>query len=530
MSRFRFFYFFIFFFLNVSVFSQVIKSPIVLAYFPSWSESFAGVGQNSYLRATPSYVNIVFLSFAKPDLQYIKGSLDISRTGIELPYDGCGLKESIAALKLKGTKVILSIGGETYWTDNAIYSKINYAQIKDLVDDFGFAGIDWDFEPNGSFQDIGSKENIQHFIDFFTNSRALMPKSEGYILACAPGGAGALGGITNNDVNSPFAFANRNSITGESDTNLYNSTIPTNGINLFGFSSTGHMIPVFKAVGDLIDVVAFQGYNIGASTNRKIMYESYAYYAEKYGFSVAAGVHYPSEPWGPYYEYNHQNVADLSSHIKNYSSRMGDNDGIMIWQLLLKGSNSSSYSYLNVASKILNGETKDKAILEANNFSLMPYSSNDFSCDGKVVEKYCGVVKYDPTVAYAVAKTKVYYNLNIWENNYWANAAEYPGLTSGQWSIVSECNSGPDVILSVNDVESSQPINIYVSNKIIHYEFHKKAIDEIIVFDALGQVIYKKSNLDQNLTGTIDIRNHSKGIYFIHFASGPDVFVKKIVL
>lgn len=70
--------------------------------------------------------------------------------GIEVPYDGCTLKESVAALKAKGINVILSVGVETYWRDTSSY-EIDYNQIKDLVDDIGFAGIDWDFEPDGSF-------------------------------------------------------------------------------------------------------------------------------------------------------------------------------------------------------------------------------------------------------------------------------------------------------------------------------------------------------------------------------------------
>ena len=254
---------------------------VVLGYFPSWSENWTSTNQNSKLREVPNFVNHIFLSFAKPNLTYTLGSYDISGTGIETPYDGCALKESVSALNDKGIKVILSIGGETYWGSSEAYD-INYQEIKDLVDDMGFTGIDWDFEPNGSFATIGNAENVQHFIDFFTNSRAIMPRSEGYILACAPSGVGALGGQLNDDPNSPFAFANRNALTGESDTNLYNGPAITNGINLFGFTSTGHMIPVFQSVGNKIDLVAYQGYNAGGSTNRSIMYDAFAYYAEQY--------------------------------------------------------------------------------------------------------------------------------------------------------------------------------------------------------------------------------------------------------
>lgn len=356
------------------------QSPVVVGYFPSWSETWASAGTNSKMREIPSFVTHVFLSFGKPDMTYVQGSYDIAQTGIQTPYDGCTLKETVKVLKDRGVKVILSIGGETYWNTPSAYN-INYQQIKDLVDDMGFAGIDWDYEPDGSFSGIGTPTNVQHFIDFVNNSRALMPASEGYIIACAPSGVGALGGVTNDDPSSPYRFANRNTLTGESDANLYNGTVPTNGINMFGFSATGHMIPVFAAVGDKLDLVAYQGYNLGASTNRTLMYDAYAYYAEIHGFKVAAGVHYPNEPWGPYYTYTHTNVASLADHIKNYPSRVGDGDGVMIWQLLLTGSGSSAYSYMHVGSDVLNGATQANAITNANNFTTQTYTGgSEVSC------------------------------------------------------------------------------------------------------------------------------------------------------
>ena len=240
-----------------------------LGYFPSWSESWAAPGQGSKLRDIPTHVNHVFLAFARPNLRYTKGSYNLAGTGIQTPYDGLTLKESVAALKSKGINVILSVGGETYWGSNQAYD-IDYRQIKDLVDDIGFAGIDWDFEPNGSFANIGDPINVNRFIEFFNQSRAIMPKGQ-YILACAPAGVGALGGLNNDDPSSPFAHSRRNIVTGESDANLFNATSPNAGISLFGFSATGHMIPVIQAVGDKIDLIAFQGYNTGAATNRSIM-------------------------------------------------------------------------------------------------------------------------------------------------------------------------------------------------------------------------------------------------------------------
>ncbi|CAL2088240.1 T9SS type A sorting domain-containing protein [Tenacibaculum sp. 190524A02b] len=512
-------------------FSQSKKStdPIILAYFPSWSESYAGANQDSKLRNIPNFVNYVFLSFAKPDLVYEKGSYDLSKTGIEVPYDGCLLKESVSALKDKGIKVILSVGGETFWRDDTVYERINYQQIKDLVDDLGCVGIDWDFEPSGSFATIGNTENVQHFIDFFNKSRALMPRSEGYVLACAPSGVGALGGQTNNDTTSPFAFEKRNTLTGENDDNLYKGEAQTNGINLFGFSATGHMIPVIKSVGDKIDIIAYQGYNAGGSKNRAIMYDAYAHYAKTYGFDVVAGIHYPDEPWGPFYEYTHENTADLSHHITNHPDKGNRNDGIMIWQLLMKGTNSSAYSYLNVASKVLNGTDKTTAISQANDFSLSPYTGGAQGCGSDTSNTYCDTSEYVKTNEYPTTGTKVYYECKIWKNKWWANPNEIPG-EHNVWEEVSACNEGPNCTLNVEDDIYLKGIDVLIENKILHVKQSNNSttLKRIKVIDLSGRTI--NSQLANKHT-KISLRNYSKGIYIINltFDNQKSISLKTLV-
>ena len=503
---------FLFTFSLVSAIGQT-NNRIVLGYFPSWSETWTTTNQNSSLREVPNFVNYIFLAFAKPNLEYVAGSYDISATGIETPYDGCQLKESVSALKDKGINVILSIGGETYWGTPDAYN-IDYEQIKDLVDDIGFAGIDWDYEPNGSFAEIGNPTNVQHFIDFFNNSRAIMPASEGYILACAPSGVGALGGQINDDPSSPFAFANRNILTGENDNNLYNGAAVTNGINLFGFTSTGHMIPVMQSVGDKIDLIAYQGYNAGGSTNRSIMYDAFAYYAEQYGFSIAAGVHYPNEPWGPYYEYTHTNVAALSNHILQHPDRTDSDDGIMIWQILLENPalNSSAYSYMNVASLVLGGASETTAIQNANNFSLSPYTGGAQGCNsgGGV---YCGVNEYNSSYSYPEPNTQVYYECKIWYNQWYANPNEIPGVNS-VWVEESECDEDPSCITSLND---------NLDNKIKVFPIPSRDYIQILGINKKEQ--YSIYNIYGLKTSTgyigedhrINIRSLSNGLYFLKF-------------
>ena len=195
-----------------------LSKPITIGYYPSWTEGWLNEDGKSAFTTLPTAVTHVFFAFAKPNLKYIKGSYNIStaNTGLECYQSTEGgqmLKRAIGILKQRGITVILSLGGETYWRTQENFNDINYQQIKDFVDDIGFEGIDWDFEPNGSFSESGNAANVAYLTRFITESRKLMPKSAGYIIATAPVGSGAMGGLNNDDTSSPFAYSKRNSIT-----------------------------------------------------------------------------------------------------------------------------------------------------------------------------------------------------------------------------------------------------------------------------------------------------------------------------
>jgi chitinase len=173
------------------------------------------------------------------------------------------------------------------------------------------------------------------------------------------------------------------------------------------------------------------------------MYDAYAYYADQYGFVIAAGVHYPPEPWGPFYEYTHENVADLSQHIYSHPNRGERNDVIMIWQLLLEGTESSAYSYLNVASKALNGTSESESILLANDFEFEPYKGGSEGCGsgsgGSV--SLCERTVYSADNQYPNPGTEVVFNCQIWKNKWYINPNEQPGENEG-WEKIGDCSEG----------------------------------------------------------------------------------------
>jgi chitinase len=68
------------------------------------------------LANTPSYINVVAVSFAKPDCTYSKGSFMLSGTGLQFSSEGATVSAAIAALKTRqpNTRVLLAVGGATY--------------------------------------------------------------------------------------------------------------------------------------------------------------------------------------------------------------------------------------------------------------------------------------------------------------------------------------------------------------------------------------------------------------------------------
>jgi hypothetical protein len=95
--------------------------------------------------APPGYINVVIISFVKPECTYTKGSLSFAGTGLDFSSSGPVVKAAIAALKAatnNNTKVLLAVGGATYTN----FAQMNTQCLADLVDDFGFDGVDIDFE------------------------------------------------------------------------------------------------------------------------------------------------------------------------------------------------------------------------------------------------------------------------------------------------------------------------------------------------------------------------------------------------
>lgn len=114
-----------------------------LAYLASWTEVKTGQVGETRLARLPGYVSHVALGFVKPDLAY-SGNLDLSATGLQLPYSGTVLKDAIAELKRRHpqVRVLLAVGGWGYFGWDAR----NFDALARLVRDLGADGVDLDYE------------------------------------------------------------------------------------------------------------------------------------------------------------------------------------------------------------------------------------------------------------------------------------------------------------------------------------------------------------------------------------------------
>lgn len=111
-------------------------------YFETWSSTWTSDPTNLSLQMTAGQpVTIVNIAFAQPDMQYSSGSF--AGTGLEFSQDFAVVKSAIALLISKGVRVMLSVGGGSYWS---VPKTFNARGCVALMRDLGCTGIDVDWE------------------------------------------------------------------------------------------------------------------------------------------------------------------------------------------------------------------------------------------------------------------------------------------------------------------------------------------------------------------------------------------------
>ncbi len=279
------------------------SGKVLVGYFASWSP-----GAELQLANVAAYVNMVIVSFMKPNAAYTKGSYELGKkdelTGLEFNVEGELIKNAIALLKQKNpnTKVLISIGGDTY-SAFGYFENLNSQAIADVVEDFGFDGVDICFEPYRQAQcSTDAQGHIRCTTDELFRTtvskvRQVLPRP--YLLTLSAWSIGAYG--EGQWVNSK-------------------PRLGLTGLNLGLLRSSE---------AQLIDQLNVMSYSAGSEYDPK---ETLAAYQHYFRGKITMGVHVPPEPWAPdgveKYVYTIPKVRELTQAVQNQNAA-----GMMLWYL-----------------------------------------------------------------------------------------------------------------------------------------------------------------------------------------------------
>lgn len=116
----------------------------VCVYFESWKSKWTNDSATMDLSAISSPISIVNISFVSPSCSYYPGQNNFQNTGLNFSQNFMVVKGAIQLLRKKGIKVMLAVGGGSYWSQPNVY--YNSTGVMNLLRDLGCDGIDLDWE------------------------------------------------------------------------------------------------------------------------------------------------------------------------------------------------------------------------------------------------------------------------------------------------------------------------------------------------------------------------------------------------
>jgi len=166
--------------INYNLETLYSKEISIGGYFQSWTSIYTMKEEEFGLANIPSYITRIYISFANPNLIYVKGSNTFSNTGLDFSVNFSLVKNAITFAKNKNPKqkFILSVGGATYpWTSNT-----RYQDIIDLINDLNLDGIDIDYENQTYCSNKNTDEikctNDDDIILIISNMRKFLDKEQ----------------------------------------------------------------------------------------------------------------------------------------------------------------------------------------------------------------------------------------------------------------------------------------------------------------------------------------------------------------
>jgi chitinase len=269
---------------------------LLVGYFQSWSDPWQASGAATTLAQLPSYLNVVNLAYMEPDTKYVKGSYDLSTTGLGFAYSGTVLRDAVAAAHQNrpGSKILVAVGGSTF----TAWSAFNASAVAAFVSDFGLDGVDLDYQPvsaactsNGTVSCPSDGE----YVGVVNAMRAAMARPRWLTLAAWNVGAYGEGS--------------------------WQTAPPAS-------SSMGIALAVLKNAGSALDLVNVMSYD-GSPTYSPA--QALAAYQHYFKGPIAMGVEVPPESWGGHVE----TLAEVDALADAVSSAKAA--GLMIWSVQKAG-------------------------------------------------------------------------------------------------------------------------------------------------------------------------------------------------
>lgn len=142
-----------------------LDKRLLIGYWHTWGGSAAGGVPFVKLRDVDKNWDVINISFAEPvRAGSTDGKMKFDITGLTADYTKEDFKADVKALQAEGKKIVLSIGGyEGYFSlvsDSAVKQFVS--DIKGIVDEYGFDGIDIDLEQSSVTFNSGADPDVNN--------------------------------------------------------------------------------------------------------------------------------------------------------------------------------------------------------------------------------------------------------------------------------------------------------------------------------------------------------------------------------
>jgi hypothetical protein len=260
-------------------------------YFETWACPWTDKPEECALAKIEKPIEVVFLSFVRPDCTYKKSQGTWTGTGLDFSVDFQVIRKAIQLVKKKGIKVMLAVGGASYQFDT-----FNHKSVAELMYDLELDGMDIDWEPVRGIVDASQ------FGPLIEQAKQYMVS--GQLLSAAL-----------------FAYGAMEPKEG----NIYQ------GVNRQGLLSHGHLL-------DMVNIMAYDG---GKELDVIASYNSVKDVFKK---QVLVGFQVGKQGWGDAY----LSIED----VKKVCTYIQPGDGCFVWAYFKDG-NPDCSQVIDIASQIL---------------------------------------------------------------------------------------------------------------------------------------------------------------------------------